>query len=80
MKRSKMTRKLFVLMMAAMPFLLPAAVLAEEAGGGAASGAGAAITLSLLGLVFLIIVAVAVVSAVGLGIIGLGYWMSQGGD
>lgn len=60
---------------AAMLFLLPTAVFAQEE-----DGSGAAITLSLIGLLLLIIMVVAVIGAVGLGVIGVGYSTVQGDD
>lgn len=56
--------------------LLPTAVFAQETPG----DAGTATALSIIALVLLVIFAVAVIAAVGLGIIGIGYAMSQGDE
>lgn len=52
---------------------VPLTALAQEEPG----NAGTAVALSLIGLVLLIIFAVAVIAAVSLGIIGIGYAVSQ---
>jgi hypothetical protein len=64
-----------VILAAALLFLLPTAVFAQEE-----DGTGVAVTLSLIGLLLLIIMVVAVIGAVGLGIIGIGYTTVQGDD
>lgn len=63
------------LMLALMMFL-PLTVLAQEDAG----DVGTAVALSLIGLVLLVIFAVAVIGAVGLGIIGIGYALSSSED
>ena len=64
-----------IILAAALLFLLPTAVFAQEE-----DGSGAAITLSLIGLILLIIMVVGVIGAVGLGVIGIGYSTVQGDD
>ncbi len=59
----------------ALLFLLPTAVFAQEE-----DGTGAAVTLSLIGLVLIIIMVVAVIGAVSMGIIGIGYRTTQSDD
>lgn len=51
----------------------PLTVLAQEEPG----NVGTAVALSLIGLVLIVIFAVAVIAAVSLGIIGIGYAVSQ---
>ncbi|MCA9983525.1 MAG: hypothetical protein KDE59_04500 [Anaerolineales bacterium] len=43
-------------------------------------GVGAAVALSLIAFILLLVAVVAVIGATGLGIIGLGYWQSSGSD
>lgn len=71
----KVMRRLGLLLTIALPFLLPAAALAQEET--ASDGTGAAVTLSLIGLILVIIFVVAIVGAVGLGVIGIGYSITQ---
>lgn len=54
----------------------------EGAEGGAEGGslAGTGIALGLIGFVLLIVAVVAIIGAVSLGIIGLGYWQSESSD
>jgi hypothetical protein len=52
----------------------------EEGGAEGGSLAGTGIALGLIGFVLLIVAVVAVIGAVSLGVIGLGYWQSESGD
>jgi hypothetical protein len=52
----------------------------EGEGEGSGSLAGTGIALGLIGFVLLILAVVAIIGAVSLGIIGLGYWQSESGD
>lgn len=63
----KLASRFSLIFATALLFLLPTAVFAQEQ-----EGSGAAITLSLIGLVMLIIMVVGIIGAVGLGIIGIG--------
>ena len=51
-----------------------------EEGGPEGGLAGTGIALGLIGFVLLIVAVVAIIGAVSLGIIGLGYWQSESGD
>ncbi len=59
----------------ALLFVLPTAVFAQEE-----TGTGAAVTLSLIGLILVLIMVVGVIGAVGLGVIGIGYKSVQEND
>jgi hypothetical protein len=75
--RTRRVRFLMLLGALALQMLFPMVALAQEE---AESGAGTAVVFSLLGLVMIVVFVVAIVAAVGLGIAGLGYAMSQGDE
>ncbi|MCB8960078.1 MAG: hypothetical protein H6651_07170 [Ardenticatenales bacterium] len=54
--------------------------LAQDEPEAASEGVGAAVALSLIAFILLLVAVVAVIGATGLGIIGLGYWQSSGSD
>ena len=77
LSRRTTTVRLFILLTLALPFVMPAAAFAQEEPG---NGAGAAIALSIIALVLLLVAIVAIIGAVSLGLIGLGYAMSNGDE
>ncbi len=70
-------RKLLLILALSLPFLLPVAVSAQET---SQEAVGVAVTFGIIGVVLIVLFAVAVVAAVGIGIVGIGYWMSRGDD
>lgn len=81
MRFAQFVRRLTTVLILALFVFLPTAV---HAAGSAAQtegdGAGVGIVMALLGLILLLLAVVAIIGAVSLGIIGIGYNSIQGDD
>lgn len=76
MKLNKAYRLLLAIVTTVLFLSAPLTVLAQDDPG----NVGTAVALSLIGLVLIVIFAVAIIAAVGLGVIGIGYAVSQGDE
>ena len=72
--KTVMNRKLFALLVLVATFVLPVAAFAQDD----PDSTGAMVSLGIIGLVLAIIAVVAVIGAVSLGIIGIGWALSEG--
>jgi hypothetical protein len=71
------SRKAIAILISIGLLVMPAIAYAQE---GPSRDAGAGLVLAILALVLIIIAVVAIIGAVGLGVIGIGYGISQGDD
>ena len=71
-------RRVGILLLPVLSFLMPTFALAQE--GTPGDGGATAFTLSLIGLVIVVVAFIVIIAAVSLGIIIIGAAVAQGGD